>query len=95
MTEVLTHPIGFGEKASQTNKASAPASDRYARKKSARSSIEFRFILVLTFAFFLAAAAVERLMPWRWLGGDAKQHSSIFKEAWETASTCTSYAFMG
>jgi hypothetical protein len=72
--------------------------ERYsARDKSARKNgIEFHFILLVTFTFFLLAAIIERLLPWRWVGNRvARRHSSLLQQAWEQASTCTTYAFMG
>jgi hypothetical protein len=71
--------------------------DKSRRNKSGRETAEFRIIFLLTFVFFLFAAIIERLMPWRWLaqGDERKRHTSVFKEAWRAAGTCTTYAFMG
>jgi hypothetical protein len=97
MTNVVAHarPLGFP---SPIAAAKSPAvTHRRSRRKSPKQSIEFRLIFALTFVFFLGAALLERLMPWRWIGSDASRRprASIFKEARETAGTCTTYAFMG
>ena len=68
------------------------ARDRGARK----NGIEFHFIHLVTFTFFLLAGIFERLLPWRWMGNRAaRRRSSLLQQAWEQAGTCTTYAFMG
>jgi hypothetical protein len=66
-------------------------------KRGGKRSIEFRIIFAVSFAFFLLAAVVERLLPWKWLAlrPERKRQQTIFEQAWEAAGTCTTYAFMG
>ncbi len=73
------------------------SSDRYsARDRGARKNgIEFHLILLVTFTFFLLAGTIERLLPWRWMGNRVALRPSLLQQAWEQASTCTTYAFMG
>jgi hypothetical protein len=68
------------------------ARDRRARK----NGIEFHFILLVTFTFFLLTGMFERLLPrrWRMRRGEGRP-SSLLQQAWEQAGTCTTYAFMG
>jgi hypothetical protein len=61
-------------------------------KRVRRESVEFRIIFAVTFAVFLAAGIIERLLPWNWL---TRRQASVFQQAWESAGTCTTYAFMG
>ena len=73
------------------------STERYsARDRSARKNgIEFHFILLVTFTFFLLAGTIERLLPWRWMRNRVERRPSLLHQAWEQASTCTTYAFMG
>lgn len=63
-------------------------------KNTRRSSLEYRLIFFVCFAVFMAAAIVERLMPWNWVR-PTKPRRSAFEQAKAAAGTCTAYAFMG
>ncbi len=59
--------------------------------------IEARLYYALSFAVFLVAAIVSRLLPrhWRSLALRPGGRRSIVGEARVAAGTCTAYAFMG
>jgi hypothetical protein len=61
-------------------------------KRVRKESVEFRIIFAATFAVFLIAGIIERLLPWNWL---TRRQASVVQQAWESAGTCTTYAFMG
>lgn len=60
-------------------------------RRDAALPLQFRLIFAVCFAVFLIAALLERLLPWTWRRGKA----SPFAQAWQSARTCTTYAFMG
>jgi hypothetical protein len=68
-----------------------------ARHGNDRDAIEFRLIYIASFTIFLAGAAIERLMPWRWLAlwSGSRRRGSIIGEAKAAANTFTPFAFMG
>lgn len=57
-------------------------------------SVEFRLIFAASFAIFLVAALVERLLPHRWLNRTVAR-KPVLEQAKEAANTCAAYAFMG
>ena len=63
---------------------------------SRKYGLEVRFILLVTFAFFLLAGVFERLLLWNWMTNrGSRNRLSLLQEAWESAGRCTTYAFMG
>ena len=76
--------IGIGERLPQHG-----GSDR-------KLSFDYHVIFVLSFAFFLVAAVIEKLLPWTWWrkSNDARSRS-VISRALGGARTCTAYAFMG
>jgi hypothetical protein len=60
-------------------------------KRDATLPLQFRLIFAVCFAVFLTAALLERLLPWTWRRGKA----APITRAWQSARTCTTYAFMG
>lgn len=70
----------------------------FALAKSRRDeAAEFRLLFVASFPFFLAAAAIGRLLPRRWRGDrrGLSGYRSIFGEARASANACVPFAFMG
>lgn len=69
----------------------------FALGKSRRDeAVEFRLLFVLSYPFFLAAAAVGRLLPrQRDEHRHRAGHRSIFGEAKAAANACVPFAFMG
>jgi hypothetical protein len=70
-----------------------------ARAAPAKSheALEFRAIYALVFPFFLIAALIARLLPWRRRisGGEGKSHRSLMCEARAAAGAALAFAFMG
>lgn len=66
------------------------------RGKAGPERATYRIVLAAGFLFFLAAALVECLMPWRW-SEIARRWSekSIVTEAMDAAKTTIPFAFMG
>lgn len=60
-------------------------------RRDASETLQFRMIFAVCFAVFLFAALLERLLPWTWGRGK----TSPISRAWQSARTCTTYAFMG
>lgn len=61
-----------------------------------KPSFEYYLIFAASFIIFLAAAIIERLMPWTWLNiSRDRARPSLFARALDAAKTCTAYAFMG
>jgi hypothetical protein len=67
----------------------APASAR--RRRNARDSFEYKTIYVVTFPFFLFAAAFGRMTG----ASTGQERRSVFGEANELASATIPMAFMG
>ncbi len=67
-----------------------------AKRLDVADAVQYRVIYVVCFAVFLAAAIIERAMPWTWHGSRPKteRRQSILEQAREAAGTCTTYAFM-
>lgn len=61
-----------------------------------REVLEYRLIFFLSFAFFLVAVLVARLVPWssQRVRPGFKGHRSIISEARAAAHTCIPFAFM-
>lgn len=60
-------------------------------RRHTTETLQFRLIFAVCFAVFLAAAVIERLLPWNWTRG----RPSPVAHAWQSARTCATYAFMG
>jgi hypothetical protein len=60
-------------------------------------ALEFRLLYAVSFALFLVAAVIARLVPWHWRPFVRRQSGglSIIGEARAAASTCIPFAFMG
>lgn len=58
---------------------------------------DFRLIFATSFAIFLVAAVVGRLLPWRWSPRPAGRAGSrsVIAEARATTNTFVPFAFMG
>lgn len=58
---------------------------------------DFRLIFATSFAIFLVAAVVGRLLPWRWSPRPAGRagSKSVIAEARATTNTFVPFAFMG
>jgi hypothetical protein len=60
-----------------------------------REALEYRLIFFLSFAFFLVAVLVARLVPWSQKARPGfKGNRSIISEARAAAHTCIPFAFM-
>lgn len=57
--------------------------------------LQFRLLYAICFCLFLIAAAIQRVLPWRWLGrAGATAHHSVFTQARNAAGICATYVFM-
>jgi hypothetical protein len=57
--------------------------------------LQFRLLYAICFSLFLIAAAIQRVLPWRWLGrAGGTAHHSVFAQARNAAGICATYVFM-
>jgi hypothetical protein len=76
-----------------TSVAHASANDRGLRMRHRGDALAYKTLFFLTFAIFLPAAAVRRVLPGSQVRSGGRR--SIFEEAKVAASTASACAFMG
>lgn len=64
------------------------------RERRQRDERDYRWVFWLAFPFFLAIAAISRLMPGRGEALPAANRQSVFREAWVAANSSIPFAFM-
>lgn len=57
---------------------------------------EFRFVMLVCFAFFLIAAVIGRVLPraWRQAVEEGNKRHSVFAEAWASAHTVLPFVYL-
>ena len=64
-------------------------------RRGEEEGLQFRLLYAICFSLFLIAAAIQRVLPWRWLGrAGGTAHHSVFAQARNAAGICATYVFM-